>query len=160
MIIKATKRLCFSYYYIEGNMNLNDFFPSSLQKPQEPPSDLKEKILLAIHQEEIKRLRKKFFQRALGFSFLSIISFPYSWPVFLEDSKIKGFWFFLIAIKDLIAHSSLSFLGIFKEVLLAFIDFLPLSSLLMVSLNIFFFFGFFYFLFLMKNSHFLRFEKK
>jgi len=142
-------------------MNFNSFFLSSIQKSQEPPFDLKEKVLLAIHQEKIKRIRKKFFQGALGFSFLSIVSFPYSWSVFLKDSKMKGFWPFLLAIKDLIVSSPFSFLKIFKEFLLAFIDFLPLSSLLMVFLNILFFFIFFYFLFLIKNSYsFLKLEKK
>lgn len=128
-------------------MEIEDFF---LSKIEEPPFDLKEKILKAIYQAELKKAQRSLLKRTIGFGCLAIISFPYSWLMFLEDLRLKGFWYFFSSLKDFLLNGV--FIKMFKEFFLAFLEFLPLSSLLMVFLNTFFVISFLYFFFLFKNS--------
>lgn len=104
---------------------------------QEPPLDLKERIFNVIKKEKIKRYTKR--NQGLIFSsvLIAIVSFPYSWPSFLKELKINGFYYFIQTLFYLIFQKKILLL-FQKEFFYAFFDFLPIETLLLSLINLFF----------------------
>ncbi|MGB9681271.1 MAG: hypothetical protein ACPLXL_01885 [Minisyncoccia bacterium] len=106
---------------------------------KEPPSHLKEKILFMVEKEKIKKERRKAVGFFGGFFFFSLISLPYSWPLFLEEIKNSGLLYFLKTMFGLFLQKKI-FLIFQREFFYAFIDFFPLNTFLFVLINLFFIF--------------------
>lgn len=99
---------------------------------QKPPSGLFERIILAIRREQEIRRSKRLLFEFLVLLIVSFIATPFSFSVLLNQIQSSGILYFVSgAITNLGA-----FFGAWQDFLLAILEALPVSGIVIFSLSI------------------------